>query len=69
MLLDSVTVVPGAGAAWDRFTVQLVLPAEVRLLLPHVNEVTRTGAASVMLAVPVEPLALAVILADPAEVI
>jgi hypothetical protein len=69
LLLASVTVVPVAGAAFDRPTVQLVLPPEAKTLLPHVNELTVTGAPNVMLVVPVEPLALAVRVADPSDMI
>jgi hypothetical protein len=69
LLLDSVTVVPDVGAALDSPTVQLVLPPATRTLAPQVNELSVTGATSVMLAVPVEPLTPAVKVADPSDVI
>ena len=68
LLLDSATIVPDAGAAWDSPTVQVVLLPETRVL-PHVNEVNVSGATSVMVAVAAEPLELAVTVAEPLEVI
>ena len=42
-LLESDTVVPPVGAAWEMVTLQVVEPEGARLVVPHCREVTEIG--------------------------
>ena len=63
VLLTSVTVEPPVGAGPDRVTVQGVVPAGARSVVPHASELKEICATNERLALLLAPLTVAVAVA------